>query len=81
MTPTGLPRDAAGDGLTGEHLARIGADPYYPRTSPSDPGYDPATVRSHLNQSHQLIPMPRILVPESADDARAFAPDAGSPCS
>jgi phosphosulfolactate synthase len=34
---------------------RIGVPPIPPSTSPFDPGYDPATVESHLEQSAHLI--------------------------
>src|SRR5919201_5927273 len=40
---------------TGEYLRRIGVARLGPRTSPFDPGLDPATVASHLDQSGHLI--------------------------
>ena len=40
---------------TGEYLRRIGVARLGPRTSPFDPGLDPATVASHLDQSAHLI--------------------------
>jgi phosphosulfolactate synthase len=40
---------------TREYLRRIGVTDLSPRTSPFDPGYDPATVLSHLEQSAELM--------------------------
>jgi len=40
---------------TGEFLNMIGVQELPPRTSPFDPGYDPATLVSHLEQSGHLI--------------------------
>jgi phosphosulfolactate synthase len=40
---------------TADFLAMIGVPHMPPRTSPFDPGYDPATVISHLEQSWHLI--------------------------
>jgi len=40
---------------TREYLDRIGVPELPPLTSPFDPGYDPATVESHLNQSAHLM--------------------------
>lgn len=40
---------------TWEYLRLIGVPDLPPRTSPFDPGYDPATVESHLEQSSHLI--------------------------
>ncbi|MGH9459808.1 MAG: phosphosulfolactate synthase, partial [Vicinamibacteria bacterium] len=40
---------------TGEFLEMIGVPQTPPRTSPFDPGYDPATLISHLEQSAHLI--------------------------
>src|SRR5215212_4442107 len=40
---------------TQEYLASIGVRPRKPATSPFDPGYDPITVASHLEQSAHLI--------------------------
>lgn len=38
-----------------EYLRQIGVPDYPPRTSPFDPGYDPVTVESHLQQSGHLM--------------------------
>jgi len=40
---------------TWEYLERIGVPQLPPRTSPFDPGYDPVTLESHLEQSSHLI--------------------------
>src|SRR5215211_4267873 len=40
---------------TSDYLAKIGVPPIPPSTSPFDPGYDPATVESHLEQSSHLM--------------------------
>ena len=40
---------------TRDYLAMIGVPEMPPRTSPFDPGYDPATLISHLEQSAHLI--------------------------
>jgi len=40
---------------TGDFLRMIGVPEMPPRTSPFDPGYDPATLISHLEQSSHLI--------------------------
>jgi phosphosulfolactate synthase len=40
---------------TADYLQRIGVAPIPPATSPFDPGYDPLTVESHLEQSAHLI--------------------------
>ena len=40
---------------TRDYLAAIGVQDMPPRTSPFDPGYDPATLISHLEQSAHLI--------------------------
>ncbi len=41
-------------------LDMIGVNNYPPRTSPFDPGYDPATVESHLEQSAHLMSVLKI---------------------
>jgi phosphosulfolactate synthase len=41
-------------------LELIGVGNYPPRTSPFDPGYDPATVESHLEQSAHLMSVLKI---------------------
>ena len=40
---------------TWEYLTKIGVPDMRPRTSPFDPGYDPVTLISHLEQSAHLI--------------------------
>src|SRR5215467_14888147 len=40
---------------TRTYLELIGVAKVPPRTSPFDPGYDPATLESHLEQSSHLI--------------------------
>jgi phosphosulfolactate synthase len=40
---------------TGDYLTKIGVVPIPPSTSPFDPGDDPATVESHLEQSSHLM--------------------------
>lgn len=40
---------------TSDYLKQIGVRPLPPRTSPFDPGYDPATLESHLEQSAHLM--------------------------
>ena len=40
---------------TRDYLKHIGVLDIPPRTSPFDPGYDPATLISHLEQSYHLI--------------------------
>jgi phosphosulfolactate synthase len=47
-TPTGQP-------LTSRYLRRIGVGELPARTSPFDPGYDPATLEGHLEQSAHLM--------------------------
>lgn len=45
---------------TAEYLRLIGVPDLPPRTHPFDPGYDPVTVESHLEQSHHLISVLKI---------------------
>src|SRR5207249_12077508 len=45
---------------THEYLKRIGVPEMAPLTSPFDPGYDPATVESHLHQSSHLMSVLKI---------------------
>jgi len=45
---------------TREYLRMIGVDDLPPRTSPLDPGYDPVTFESHLEQSGHLISVMKI---------------------
>ena len=40
---------------THDYLTLIGVPKMLPLTSPFDPGYDPATLESHLEQSSHLI--------------------------
>ncbi len=40
---------------TSDYLRKIGVPELPPRTSPFDPGYDPATLESHLEQSAHLF--------------------------
>src|SRR5437773_12529643 len=40
---------------TGEYLKAIGVADLPPLTSPFDPGYDPVTLESHLDQSSHLM--------------------------
>ena len=41
--------------VTSTYLRSIGVGDLPPATSPFDPGYDPVTLASHLQQSHHLI--------------------------
>ena len=45
---------------TADYLRRIGVSALPPLTSPFDPGYDPATVESHLAQSAHLFSILKI---------------------
>jgi phosphosulfolactate synthase len=45
---------------TADYLTRIGVPQLAPATSPFDPGYDPSTVGSHLQQSSHLISILKI---------------------
>ncbi len=45
---------------TWDYLKLIGVTHMPPRTSPFDPGYDPVTLESHLEQSHHLISVLKI---------------------
>jgi phosphosulfolactate synthase len=45
---------------THDYLRLIGVPELAPRTSPFDPGYDPATVESHLEQSWHLMSVLKI---------------------
>src|SRR5215211_6643174 len=40
---------------TSNYLRKIGVPSIPPSTSPFDPGYDPATLESHLEQSSHLM--------------------------
>src|SRR3954468_19583548 len=58
MTPTiTMP---SGQLHTRDYLVKIGVPEIAPRTSPFDPGYDPATLESHLEQSSHLIAILKI---------------------
>ena len=48
-------RDPADRLRTSDYVASIGVPAIPPSTSPFDPGYDPATVESHLGQSSHLM--------------------------
>jgi phosphosulfolactate synthase len=45
---------------TSDYLKKIGVPDIVPATSPFDPGYDPATLESHLEQSSHLISILKI---------------------
>src|SRR5215510_12479102 len=45
---------------TSDYLRRIGVAQLAPATSPFDPGYDPATVVNHLQQSCHLMSILKI---------------------
>src|SRR5690242_15973025 len=45
---------------TADYLDSIGVPRLSPRTSPLDPGYDPVTLESHLDQSSHLISILKI---------------------
>jgi len=45
---------------TADYVRRIGVPEIPPSTSPFDPGYDPATVQSHLDQSAHLMSILKI---------------------
>ena len=47
-------------GKSGDYLRFIGVPDLPPRTSPFDPGYDPATVESHIEQSGHLMSVLKI---------------------
>ena len=46
--------------MIADYLRLIGVPVLPPRTSPFDPGYDPGTVESHLEQSHHLMSVLKI---------------------
>ena len=48
-------KHSGGPKHTADYLKLIGVRDLPPATSPFDPGYDPATVASHLAQSNHLI--------------------------
>lgn len=45
---------------TADYLRMIGVPDMAPKSSPFDPGYDPVTLESHLEQSHHLISVLKI---------------------
>jgi len=45
---------------TQDYLQKIGVPQIAPHTSPFDPGYDPATLESHLEQSAHLMSILKI---------------------
>ncbi|MBL8988983.1 MAG: phosphosulfolactate synthase [Gemmatimonadales bacterium] len=45
---------------TADYLDLIGVRKLVPATSPFDPGYDPVTVESHLEQSHHMMSLLKI---------------------
>jgi len=45
---------------TADYLKLIGVRDLKPATSPFDPGYDPVTLESHLEQSHHLMSLLKI---------------------
>jgi phosphosulfolactate synthase len=47
--------DPSGGLRTSDYLSKIGVPPIPPSTSPFDPGNDPVTVESHLEQSSHLM--------------------------
>jgi phosphosulfolactate synthase len=57
-----IPAEAppAGHLHTADYLQAIGVRKLAPALSPFDPGYDPATVESHLEQSHHLMSLLKI---------------------
>jgi phosphosulfolactate synthase len=57
---TGKNKPAAGAHHTWDYLRMIGVPDLPPRTSPFDPGYDTATLLSHLEQSSHLISVLKI---------------------
>jgi phosphosulfolactate synthase len=60
-TDTGtIPLAAHGELHTKDYLELIGVPEISPLTSPFDPGYDPVTLESHLDQSSHLMSMLKI---------------------
>ena len=53
-------RPAKGQHHTSDYLKLIGVPEIAPSTSPFDPGYDPATLESHLEQSSHLMSLLKI---------------------
>jgi phosphosulfolactate synthase len=74
-TPTGQP-------LTSRYLRRIGVGELPARTSPFDPGYDPATLEGHLEQSAHLMSILKLsmacwMIAEEGATRRKIAAAAG----
>ncbi|MGH2447963.1 MAG: phosphosulfolactate synthase [Chloroflexota bacterium] len=70
--------DIASRPTTRDYLHRIGVPDLQPLTSPFDPGYDPVTLESHLDQSAHLMSSLKIsmacwLVADEAATRRKFA--------
>ena len=57
---TPIERIVAGRVHTADYLRKIGVDEMPPRTSPFDPGYDPVTLISHVEQSAHLMSILKI---------------------
>jgi len=73
--PTGQP-------LTSRYLRRIGVGELPARTSPFDPGYDPATLEGHLEQSAHLMSILKLsmacwMIAEEGATRRKIAAAAG----
>lgn len=63
---------------TAEYIARVGVRQLSPRTCPLDPGYDPESVVSHLQQSGHLMTSLKLstagwLIADEASTRRKFA--------
>jgi phosphosulfolactate synthase len=74
-TPTSQP-------LTSRYLRRIGVGELPARTSPFDPGYDPATLEGHLEQSAHLMSILKLsmacwMIAEEGATRRKIAAAAG----
>ncbi len=59
-------RDASKRSSTQEYLHLIGVPDLPPLTSPFDPGYDPVTLASHLDQSWHLMDSLKMLWPRDS---------------
>lgn len=60
MSKTAKKRNLKGQVHTADYLKMIGVPDILPSTSPFDPGYDPATLESHLEQSAHLMSILKI---------------------
>ncbi len=72
------PLTTSGSVSTKQYLNSIGVPELAPRTSPFDPGYDPVTLESHLDQSAHLMSTLKIsmacwLVADEESTRRKFA--------